>query len=128
MKNRAKCKLCNSVIESFHDSDMVHCKCSEIYVYGGEAMKCAANDWKNFVRVDDIGNEIIPKIVDKDSDVKQLDIDTKPTKKELLDMLEQDIKNMENLPQGAMLTPITHYDFCSSLMLLLAILRADEST
>lgn len=125
MKNRAKCKLCNSVIESFHATDYVLCKCGEISVDGGEALRCAANDWSNFIRVDDKGNEILVKIMD---DVKQLDIDTKPTKKELLDMLERDIKAIEGLPQHAMLTPITHYDFCSSLMLLLAILRADESS
>lgn len=49
----------------------------------------------------------------------------KPTKKELLQMLEEMIKNIENLPPHAMLTPVNHYDLFSSLLLVLSIFRAD---
>lgn len=48
-----------------------------------------------------------------------------PDKKELLDMLDEMQKRIENLPQGALYSPITHADFCSLLMLLSAILRSD---
>lgn len=126
MKNRAKCKLCNSTIESFHSLDYVMCKCGEISVDGGDAMRCAAKDWSNFVRVDDNGNEIAVRIKD-DTNVKPLDIPkAKPTKKELLAMLDEMISNIEKLPQEAMLMPITHYDFVSSLLLLSEIAKSAD--
>lgn len=51
-------------------------------------------------------------------------IENMPTKEELLDALDEMIKNYENLPQGAMLSSINHYDFCSLLILLSTILRS----
>lgn len=124
MRNRAKCKLCKTIIESYHPGDYVDCKCGEISVSGGAAMFCAAKSWDNFVRVDDKDSEIVTKVLD---DVKPVDnYDKKPTKKELIEMLERDITNIENMPQAAMTAPITHYDLASSLLLLLAIFKAEE--
>lgn len=127
MRNRAKCKLCSSIIESFHSTDYVMCKCAHISVDGGPAMKCAAIDWNNFLRVDDEGNEIIVK-VDK-SNALNVDpfINEKITKKDLLLMLDDLIANIEKLPQAAMTEPITHYDLCSVLILLSSILRSEDS-
>jgi hypothetical protein len=51
----------------------------------------------------------------------------KPTKKELLDMLDEMIKNVEKLPVSAMMVPITHYDYCSLMILLSAILRSETT-
>ncbi len=54
MKNRAKCKKCHSVLESFHEFDYITCKCGEIAISGGnQKLECYANDWSNFLRVDD---------------------------------------------------------------------------
>ena len=53
-------------------------------------------------------------------------VETRLTKKELLDMLSEHVKAFERLPQHAMMTPITHYDLSSFLILVLAILRADD--
>jgi hypothetical protein len=123
MRNRAKCKLCKSIIESYHDTDYVDCKCGEISVSGGSALYCAAKSWDNFVRVDDRDSEIITKVVD---DVKPLyNDDSKPNKKQLIEMLERDIANMEGLPQSAMVSPVTHYDLVSSLMIVLAIFKSE---
>lgn len=121
MKNRAKCKKCNDIIESFHSTDYVTCKCGEITVDGGDAMRCAAYDWNNFLRVDDEGNEIVPEI--KDDDVKRLDIhnNKKPTKKELLDMLADIAETYQKLPQVAKNSYITNYELESVLLLLLSI-------
>lgn len=125
MINRAKCRLCNSIIESYHATDLVLCKCGEISVDEGSALKCFAKDWNNFIRVDDNGNEIIVKV--KNNDTKPTEIDsTRPNKKELLSMLDEMIKNTEKLPQAAMTSPITHYDFASALLLLSSILRAED--
>lgn len=141
MKNRAKCKLCSSIIESFHSTDWVICKCEEIAVGGGDAMNCAAKEWNNFLRIDDEGKEIIPKILDsglnepadKSAETNQESQNTDPhqinhipNRTELIDMLSEMIKNIENLPQYVMSSPITHYDFCSLLILITALFRTDS--
>lgn len=133
MKNRAKCAKCNVIIESFHSTDFVACKCGRIAVDGGpDIMKCFAVDWDDFRRIDDNGNEIIPKIIEKnpsDLDDDQLpgDMETgsKPSKEDLLKLLNESIRNIEKLPTAAMTTPINHYDFVSILILLSAIFRSD---
>lgn len=121
MKNRAKCKLCNSIIESFHSYDYVICKCGEISVDGGDAMRCAAKSWSNFVRVDDEGNDIIPIVKDDNTPQEEL------TAKDKLNMLGELIKSYERLPQHALLSPVTNADLCSALMLLHSILSDDLS-
>lgn len=128
MRNRAKCNICKSIIESFHSTDYVECKCGEISVDGGLAMKCAAKNFDNFLRVDDEDHEIIPKIKSRSDDVKPLDNGThKPSKDELLKMLDDMIENIERLPNYAMTTPIDHYDLLSALLLLSALFRADKA-
>lgn len=52
----------------------------------------------------------------------------RPTKKELIDMLDKMIESYENLPQHAMMLSITNYDFVSSLMLISALFRSEESS
>lgn len=122
MKNRAKCKLCNDIIESFHSTDYVFCKCGEIAVDGGPALRCFASDWVNFVRVDDEGNEIIPVIKDEAnlSDAAK----DKLSKEDLIDMLDEMIKGYDRLPPGAMASPVSNYDLVSALMLLSALFKA----
>lgn len=125
MKNRAKCKLCNSIIESFHRHDYVTCKCGEIAVDGGkDYWRALANDWINFIRLDDEGNEIIIKVEEKETPEPIVEnVIPKPTKKEMMDMLQEMIKSYENMPQNALSTACTNYDLLSALMLLSAILR-----
>ncbi len=126
MRNRAKCKLCGDIIESLHRHDYVRCSCDEIAVDGGPGGKdgtgywrCSAKDWRNFVRVDDDDNEVLPKIVEKD-DV------TKPNKRELIEMLDEMVKNIENLPPAAMTSYVTQYDLASLMMLLSSIFKASS--
>ena len=123
MKNRAKCKLCKSVIESFHTTDYVSCNCGEIFVDGGSSLKCGATSWENFLRIDDLGNEILVKIEGKENlgDYQT----SKPSKKDLIKTLDDMISSYENLPSQAMTSPINHYDFLSSLILLSSILKLD---
>lgn len=127
MRNRAKCKLCKSIIESFSPLDYVSCKCGEIGIEGGNMQfKAVAKDFKNFLRVDDEGNEIVVTVKEAD-DVKPLYTeDKKPTRDDLLVMLDDIINNIERLPPVAMSTPITHYDHYSALLLLSSILRATD--
>lgn len=51
----------------------------------------------------------------------------KPTKAELLDMLDEMIKAYDILPSYAMQSPVSNYDLSSALLLLAAILRAEDS-
>ena len=119
MKNRAKCKLCQSIIESFHLHDHVTCKCGEISVSGGvQEYNCSANDWGNFLRVDDLGNEIIVKIKDEEKDEAKPLYTEKPSREEKLKMLDEMIKSYESLPQSAMTSPVTAYDLVSALLLV----------
>lgn len=123
MRNRAKCKLCQEVIESFHRYDFVACKCGEISVDGGlDQLRCAAKDWKNFLRVDDADKEIEVTAVDEAQveDAKEV---SPLNRREMIDMLEAMIKNIENLPKHAMDLPINHYDFYSYMMLVVAVLK-----
>lgn len=121
MKNRAKCKLCSSIIESYFKGDYVSCKCGEISVTDGDALNCAAKDFNNFLRVDDEGNEIIVTVKPHGESVKPLD---KPTFEQMLEMLEVMGKNIERLPADAMFTPVNHYDLLSLILLLKELLRS----
>lgn len=49
----------------------------------------------------------------------------KPTKKELIEMLDEMNLNVEKLPSYAMSSPITHYDYSALLILLSALFKSD---
>lgn len=126
MRNRAKCKGCGDIIENKNTTGYVICTCGDVSVCIDDGVfRAHLKNKENFLLVDDEGNEIIPKeaILPKDTIAESPDY--KPTKKEMLEMLEEMRKRIESLPPDAMLAPITHADFCSLLMLLSSILRAD---
>ena len=126
MRIRAKCKLCQDIIESFHRYDYVSCKCGHISIDGGlEQLKCSAIDWNNFLRVDDEGNEIVPIIKDKKEmkSIEELESIPPPSKKELLGMLDEMIASYERLPEHAKSQSPTNYDLAAALLLILHIMR-----
>ena len=58
MRNRARCKLCKDVIESFHVHDFVQCRCGEIFVDGGHAyLRRGAKDINNIEEMSEYDNE-----------------------------------------------------------------------
>jgi hypothetical protein len=117
MRNRAKCKKCESIIESKAHNDQMHCKCGEISVNGGEMLGCSAMDWNNFLRVDDEGNVIVPTIQESAP---------KATRKDFLEALDEMIRRIEDMPPNAMVVSINHYDFVSLLVLLSSIFRCES--
>lgn len=124
MKNRAKCKICKDIIESFHRDDLIFCKCGEIYVDGGLQLICGANEWENFLRIDDEGNEIIVKVKEKAiSEEKPTQEKEKPTRKELLGMLDTMLQKIEEMPQKSMSTYVNHYDLYSFMLLVSSVLK-----
>jgi hypothetical protein len=130
MKNRAKCKLCLDILESFHTYDYVTCKCGEISISGGsDRLECSAKDWINFLRIDDQGNEVVVKVKDSVETTESKDEDLpNMTKEDKIEMLEAMIKNIENLPKAAMLTPINHFDMYSFMLVILSILKEEKKS
>lgn len=124
MRNRAKCKKCESVIESFFAGDYVTCKCGEISVQGA---KRVAGDWENYIALHDDDSEHPVKAVDKPEDAVTQDAGPVPTREDMIGMLEDMSKVIEGLPEHAMMSPITHYDFGALITLLVTILRSKPS-
>lgn len=129
MRNRAKCKKCETIIESLHTHDYVVCKCGEIGVDGGQDyFRAMAKDYSNFLRIDDEGNEIVVRVVEKDEkeekNEEQTQEATQPSREDLLNFLDAMAKDIERLPQSAMSLPITHYDHYSLIILVSSIFRA----
>lgn len=127
MRNRAKCKLCGSILESFHRYDYVSCKCDEIAISGGQdKLEVYYKNIDNLLRLDDEDNVIVveengnPEISHPIQDSVN-----KPTRKEKMEMLEAYVTNLENLPQNAMSTSVTHYDLYSLALLVSSLLRED---
>src|SRR5258706_14336085 len=123
MRNRAKCKVCLSIIESVNKNDYVECSCGEIAVEGGDSLKCLARDWNNFIRVDDEEKEVIPEIKEKEP-IKEPEPRKVPTREDLIEMFNQMIKNIEDLPQHAMTSFVTNYDLYSFMLVISSILRS----
>ncbi len=128
MRNRAKCKLCNKIVESFMRNDYVMCECGEISVNHGDALWCEARSWDNFLRVDDEGSEKPVTYQDKDSQengaINDKEKAHKPSTDELISMLDEMVKSYDNLPLHAMLAPISHADQLSLLMLVSSLFKS----
>lgn len=129
MRNRAKCRLCQGTVESLTQHDYVACKCGEIAIVGGPyELGTFAKDYKNFLRIDDDGNEKVveyrEKADKKAGDEQPADEPKKVTYKELVEMLDSMIKSFENLPQNALVQPVTHYDLLSLMLVLSAIFKS----
>ena len=130
MKNRAKCKLCGSVIESVALMDYIACDCGEIAIAGGAyELLTYAKDFTNFLRVDDLGNEIVvqykEQISSSDQDEKPDEPKERMTREECLYMLDHLIKNIEDLPDHVKMSPINHYDLISFMLVISNILKRE---
>jgi hypothetical protein len=52
MRNRARCRQCQTVIESRHRHDFVTCKCGSIFVDGGtDYLRAGFDHADNFERI-----------------------------------------------------------------------------
>lgn len=123
MRNIAKCKLCKDIIESFHPTDFVFCKCGEIAVSGGLGMHCSAKNFNNFLRVDDKGNEIVVTYKEDSKKPEEFDI---VTKKDLLTSLDEHILYIENMPDRAKLSNTNYYDLLSLMVWLSSFFKSRD--
>lgn len=120
MRNRAKCKLCNAIIESVDEHDHVVCKCGQIAVSGGpDKPKASAHNFDNFLRIDDEGKEKPVVFKEKGEDEPK-----KLTTEEILLELEALIKTYENLPNHALFAPASQADQLSLLMIVSSLFRS----
>lgn len=130
MRNRAKCKVCGDVLESFHRHDYVVCKCEEISIDGGlDYLHASAKNFDNFLRIDEDDSEIPVQYHEKDQGKdqqidKQEEAHSKPDKDQLISMLDDLIKSYDNLPQQAILAPVNHSDILSVLMLVSSLFKS----
>lgn len=154
MRNRAKCRLCLEIIESFHENDYVSCQCDEIAISGGKVKYYTfAKDWSNFIRIDENDKELNVRIENENntnaglsdegssgnssnlgfhgnSDLEQSDIEMpgfhpeRIKKEEALQMLDLMIKQIEELPEPAMRTYVNHYDLYSFMVLVNSLFRS----
>jgi hypothetical protein len=127
MRNRAKCKLCNDVIEVLIHNEYVSCKCGEITL--GPDLYAKATDFKNFLRIGEKDEEISVQYKDKqeskDGEINDKEeFHAKPTKEELLSMLDDIIKSYESMPSWAIHAPISHADQLSLLMLVSSLFKS----
>jgi hypothetical protein len=126
MRNRAKCALCKDVLESFHETDYVSCRCGEISITGGmHRYECAAKSFANFLRVDDQDNEIVVKEMKGASVEDPSKKSRKDLKVEGIKHLERLIENRNRLPANALNQPVNHYDFYDVLEVLVSVLKED---
>lgn len=125
MKNRAKCRLCGSIIESYFDGDYVECKCGEIAVSGGLGMHCHWRNAENLIRVDDDGNNIIPQYVDEvpedAHDKKDHEHQKEIARDECIYILDQLIEHDSALPTNIQTSPAL---LCDLIKYALVISRA----
>lgn len=54
------------------------------------------------------------------------DTPTKPTRADLLAMLDELVAGFDNLPAHALVMPVTHYDHWQLMILLSQILKAEK--
>lgn len=124
MRNRAKCKLCKTIIESFHETDYVHCQCGEIAISGGlYHLWTEAKDYSNFLRIEEDGRET--SVRHSDADKPSGDQPEAPpliTPRSMLNELKFRIEADESLPEKAQLLPITNLDQRYYMLLIHATL------
>ena len=131
MRNRAKCRLCGDIIESFHPTDSIGCKCGHISVEGGSAMRTSAIDYANFLRVDDLGNEIIVQYQDSRQNVDDDKAPDQPpaelSTKELIQELDALVKYIDQLPKHEKESPVNYIDLYNFMLVILAILKKGDT-
>ena len=123
MRNRAKCKLCKEAIESVANVDYVSCKCGEIAIDGGlGSFRCFANDFKNFMRLDDEGNEVMVKVLEKPNIEEKVSINEEKqpesSREKSIEMIDAMIKYYEELPVQALLGSPSNYDMKAMYLMM----------
>ena len=129
---RAKCKLCNNIVEIKNRIDMFSCPCGEITIDYITAHMHASlkTDKSNLLFVDEDDNEIVPAswtteqiIIDRKVEEMGEDVNL-GSRRELLSMIDALIHNIDSMPNQGRFAPVTHSDFAELLSLVAALFRS----
>lgn len=127
MRNRAKCKKCDAVIESLYTGELVSCYCGEIEVYDGPQdnpndLKSRAYDYANFIRIDDDNKEHEVRF-EEGGKLKTVDRSGKPSAQEIMDVLKSRIDHYDHLPSQVQYSHVVYSDLIDILRCLVALHR-----
>ena len=123
MINRAKCKLCNKIIDITDKEGWSSCLCGEISINFSNGKKTAIIKHEgNLLEVDDEGNEIVLEL----KDALNSDMQDMPKKEDLIKLLDKMIKDCESLPPQAMSSFVSQYELMSLLMLLSSLFKSKD--
>lgn len=127
MRNRAQCKLCKEIIESFQEFDYVSCKCDEIAITGGKVKyECFAKNWENFLRVDDNDHVIPVRLTEKEEDnLVENHIPVHQSRMDLIEELERLITYSQEMSDQALKQPVSQYELLRFLSLIITILKSN---
>ena len=127
MINRAKCLQCESIIESHLPNDMVKCKCGLIAVCDGPAMRMWPSGSPHFVRIDDMGNEIVVKYVahlESEEQQQPPDHEKKDLSlQEAIEAFERSIEYNESMPYHAQTSFVMTMEVTAYLRSILNIVK-----
>lgn len=119
MRHRAKCRLCSTVIE-VNAGENIQCACGEIHIDRTNSKTMyGAVDYENMIAIDEDGDEHPINVVERMD--RQAEPDNRSDTPQFA--LDQLIERIEGLPQHAMQSFITHYDYLSLLYLLKALAK-----
>lgn len=119
MRNRAKCKLCSSIIESLTKEDHISCECGEIEISGGnEAFLIKAKDFTNFIRIAEDDSEIKPVIMEKKKEQLPLPAEMQEQKiTQTAAIFKEMVQRLERMKIEELTSPMSHQDFLYFLYL-----------
>lgn len=86
-------------------------------------MFSSARNYDNFLRIDDLGNEIVVK-VEKKPEEEMVPIQLK--RKDYIQALDEAIQHFTNLPDSARFSPVNQYEMEAYLKLLLLIFQTED--
>lgn len=123
MRNRAKCRLCGDILESFHEHDLVQCRCKEIAITGGNYKPHRmTRHAENFILINDDGKEEAFTPYEEKS-LEQIQEQKVMTKEEAIQELENMVKFMENMREQALYSHVTQCDLYRFMALLVFVLK-----
>lgn len=133
---RAKCRLCQTLVEIKNPLDIFTCSCGELQLDAiwGTVHAKVKDDISNLILIDDEGNEVVhkrngeriestAKEILKDMIQASEGIDPY-SKREHISLLKQMAQNIDSLPPSARSSPVTHSDLSSLISLLVELFCA----
>ena len=122
VKNRAKCKVCNTIMHAKEPYIRVLCNCGRCFIeLEMDKTLCGTDEWSNLVFVDDEGNEIVLNSPEETEVIPE-----KISKKQLIEQMKDMIRSYDNLPPRALYEPVLTIDMKNLMLLVVGILESEN--